>query len=74
MSALSRRSFLTGSAASFAAGSFATGPAFAQRSGIPSGEVDCVIVGAGAAGIAAARRLRESNRSFILVEASNRIG
>ena len=34
MSALSRRSFLTGSAASFAAGSFTTGPALAQRSGI----------------------------------------
>jgi monoamine oxidase len=69
MSALSRRSFLTGSAAAFTAG-----PAFAQRSGIPSGEVDCIIVGAGAAGIAAARRFREANRSFILVEASNRIG
>jgi monoamine oxidase len=74
MSSLSRRSFLTGSAASFAAGSCNTGPALAQRSGIPSGEVDCIIVGAGAAGIAAARRLREANRSFILVEASNRIG
>ena len=36
--------------------------------------MDCIIVGAGAAGIAAARRLREANRSFILVEASNRIG
>src|SRR3954465_14200914 len=69
MSALSRRGFLAGSAAAFA-----VGPAFAQRSSLPSGEVDCVIVGAGAAGIAAARRLREANRSFILVEASNRIG
>ena len=69
MSALSRRGFLAGSAAAFA-----TGPALAQRSGLPSGEVDCIIVGAGAAGIAAARRFREANRSFILVEASNRIG
>lgn len=69
MSLLSRRSFLAGSAALF------TGPAFAQR-GRPArpGEVDCIIVGAGAAGIAAARRFAAAGRSFILVEASNRIG
>jgi monoamine oxidase len=36
--------------------------------------VDCIIVGAGAAGIAAARRLAALGRSFTLVEASNRIG
>ena len=71
MSFVSRRGFLAGSAASFAAG-----PALAQRAArtaTPS-EVDCIIVGAGAAGIAAARRLRETNRSFVLIEASNRIG
>jgi monoamine oxidase len=69
MSRLSRRSFLGGSAASFAAG-----PAFGQRARPPSGEVDVIIVGAGAAGIAAARRLAAAGRSFILLEASNRIG
>ena len=74
MSRLSRRSFLAGSAASFAAG-----PAFGQRAagagaGASSGEVDCIIVGAGAAGIAAARRLSAAGRSFTLIEASNRIG
>ncbi len=69
MSVLSRRSFLAGSVAAFTAG-----PVLAQRAGLPSGEVDCIIVGAGAAGIAAARRLREANRSFVLVEASSRIG
>jgi monoamine oxidase len=75
MSRLSRRSFLAGSAASFAAG-----PAFGQRArtgasgGASAGEVDCIIVGAGAAGIAAARRLSAAGRSFTLVEASNRIG
>ena len=37
-------------------------------------EIDCIIVGAGAAGIAAARRLAAAGRSFMLVEASNRIG
>jgi monoamine oxidase len=68
-SRISRRTFLAGSAASFAAG-----PALAQRGRQPSTEVDCLIVGAGAAGIAAARKFRETGRSFILVEASNRIG
>ena len=73
MSRLSRRSFLAGSAASFAAG-----PAFGQRARTAPArapdEVDCIIVGAGAAGIAAARRLSAAGRSFTLVEASNRIG
>ena len=70
MSRLSRRGFLAGSAASFAAG-----PAFGQRGVRPApSEVDCIVVGAGAAGIAAARRLREAGRSFVVVEASNRIG
>jgi monoamine oxidase len=70
MSRLSRRTFLAGTAASFAAG-----PALAQRGRTPPApETDCIVVGAGAAGIAAARRLREAGRSFVLIEASNRIG
>ena len=69
MNRLSRRGFLAGSAASFAAG-----PAFGQRGRAGSGEVDCIIVGAGAAGIAAARRLAAAGRSFTLVEATSRIG
>jgi monoamine oxidase len=69
MSRLSRRSFLAGSAASFVGG-----PAFAQRSRTTPSEIDCIIVGAGAAGIAAARRLSAAGRSFTLVEASGRIG
>src|SRR4029079_18610154 len=39
-----------------------------------SGEVDCIVVGAGAAGIAGGRRLSAAGRSFMLIEASNRIG
>lgn len=35
---------------------------------------DVVVVGAGAAGIAAARRLRQAGRSTIVVEASDRVG
>src|SRR5664279_5110102 len=66
MSRLSRRSFLAASAA------LVTAPALS----IPSSaaEVDVIIVGAGAAGIAAARRLAAANRSFRLFEAADRVG
>ena len=65
MPRLSRRSFLAASAALVAA------PALAAPYG---GDVDVVIVGAGAAGIAAARRITAAKRSFALIEAGNRIG
>jgi monoamine oxidase len=74
ISRLTRRSFLTGS------GALAAGSAFGQRArpaaqpGSSSSEVDCLIIGAGAAGIAAARRLAAAGKSFRLIEASNRIG
>jgi monoamine oxidase len=63
---LSRRSFLAASAA------FAAGPAFGQVAA--SGAVDVVIVGAGAAGIAAARKVAATGKRVALVEASDRIG
>ena len=66
MSSLSRRSFLAASAA------FAAAPALGA---VPYGsDVDVVIIGAGAAGIAAARRVAAANRRFALIEAGNRIG
>ena len=65
MSRLSRRSFLKASAALVAA------PALGSRS--YGADVDVVIVGAGAAGIAAARRVAAAKRSFTLIEASDRI-
>lgn len=40
----------------------------------PSNDVDVLIVGAGVAGLAAAHRLRLQKRSFLLVEARDRIG
>ena len=66
MSRLSRRSFLAGSAALVAA------PALAAKA--PATDVDVVIVGAGAAGIAAARKVAAAKRSFRLFEASPRLG
>jgi monoamine oxidase len=66
MSLLSRRSFLAASAA------FAASPAFAAVSS--SGVVDVVIVGAGAAGIAAARRITAAGRRCVVVEAADRVG
>jgi phytoene dehydrogenase-like protein len=39
-----------------------------------SGDVDVAIVGAGAAGVAAARRVASAGRSYVLLEAHSRIG
>ncbi len=66
MSILSRRSFLAASAA------LAAAPALGQ---VPaSGVVDVVVVGAGAAGIAAALRIAAAKRRFVLIEARAAIG
>jgi monoamine oxidase len=66
MSNLSRRSFLAASAA------VAATPSFGATASL--GDVDVAIVGAGAAAIAAARRLAAAKRRFALIEASDRIG
>jgi len=72
MPALNRRSFLAASSAFAASPLLALDPAFGA---VPaSGEVDVVIVGAGAAGIAAARRVAAAGRRYALVEAAERIG
>src|SRR5215475_3423132 len=74
MKPLSRRLFLA-SAASAAASSALAAPRPAQTPEIPrSGWVDAVIVGAGAAGIAAARRLAAFNKRFVLLEAAPEVG
>jgi monoamine oxidase len=63
---LSRRQFMTGAAA------LAAAPALGQ---VPSsGEVDIAVIGAGAAGIAAARRIAAAGRSYALLEAMGRVG
>lgn len=66
MKALTRRSFLAASAATVAA------PAVAAPATVP--DTDVIIVGAGAAGIAAARRFSAIGRRFVLLEAADRVG
>jgi monoamine oxidase len=41
---------------------------------VQSGGIEVVVVGAGAAGIAAARRLAAAGRRFVVVEAANQVG
>ena len=66
MSAVNRRAFLAGSAV------LAAGPVLAAPAVRP--DFDVVIVGAGAAGIAAARRVAAAGRSYVVLEASDRWG
>jgi monoamine oxidase len=67
MPSLSRRSLLAASAA------LAAGPAFAAIA--PSGgSLDTIIIGAGAAGIAAARRLAAAGRRYLVIEATDHVG
>src|ERR1044072_4611124 len=63
---LNRRNFIAGSAA------LASTPALGAVSA--SGEVDVAIVGAGAAGIAAARKVAAAGRRYVLLEANDRFG
>jgi monoamine oxidase len=66
MTAINRRTFLASAAA------LAASPALGQ---VPaSGDVDVAIIGAGAAGIAAARRVAAAGRRFALIEASDHVG
>jgi monoamine oxidase len=68
---LSRRSLLAASAA------FAAGPALCPASAAitPSGgSLDTIIIGAGAAGIAAARRLAAAGRRYLVIEATDHVG
>jgi len=67
---MTRRDFLSASAA------LAVTPVLGGRAGaapLPR-EADIVVIGAGAAGIAAARRIMAANRKVIVVEATNQIG
>src|SRR5258708_13729157 len=67
---MTRRDFLSASAA------LAVTPVFTGRGAaapLPR-EADVVVIGAGAAGIAAARRIMAANRKVIVVEAASQLG
>jgi monoamine oxidase len=66
MPLLTRRSLLAGAAACIAAPSLA----LAQK----SDDIDIVVIGAGVAGIAAARRILAAKRRVVLLEAADRVG
>ena len=66
MPRLSRRSFLAASAALMASPAFAAKP--------PGEDADVIVIGAGAAGIAAARRLAAEKIRVLVFEGSDRIG
>jgi monoamine oxidase len=65
---ITRRSFLSGSAA------FAAAPILGATAAPLPRDADIVVIGAGAAGIAAARRVMAANRKVVVVEAASRIG
>jgi monoamine oxidase len=67
---MTRREFLSASAA------LAVTPALGARAwGAPlPREADIVVIGAGAAGIAAARRIQAANRRVIVIEATGQVG
>ncbi len=67
---LSRRSLLGAGAGAALAGVFA----LRRHATASRADYDVVIVGAGAAGIAAAQTLKKAGRSYVIVEALDRIG
>src|ERR1043166_10311134 len=68
---MTRRTFLSASAGLAATPVFCRARAGAAP--LPR-EADIVVIGAGAAGIAAARRIMAANRKVIVIEAANQIG
>ncbi|MDN4987674.1 FAD-dependent oxidoreductase [Bradyrhizobium arachidis] len=65
---ITRRSFLSASAA------FAAAPILRATAAPLPREADIVVIGAGAAGIAAARRVMAANRKVVVVEAASQVG
>lgn len=66
---MTRRDFLSASAACAAGMSIGR-----ARAATPPRDADIVVIGAGAAGIAAARRIQAANRTVLVLEAADRIG
>jgi len=67
---MTRRDFVSASAAA----AYATVSAAKARAAPLPREADIVVIGAGAAGIAAARRIVAANRKVIVIEATAQVG
>ena len=74
MQRFSRRSLLAGSSAFAAQQLLPAGTPLRAAPAATTGPVDVVIVGAGAAGIAAARKIAAAGRRYVLIEATDHVG
>src|SRR3954468_16730819 len=68
-----RRRLIQAGATTAAAGAVAAAPAQAKRTR-PRKKADVIVVGAGLAGLQAARKLREGGKSVLVMEAQKRVG
>src|SRR4051812_10604801 len=72
--AITRRRLIESGAAATAAGAVAATPAVAAKHTRPRKKADVIVVGAGLAGLTAARNVLKGGHSVIVMEAANRVG
>ncbi|HEX6714140.1 MAG TPA: FAD-dependent oxidoreductase, partial [Thermoleophilaceae bacterium] len=70
---VTRRTLIKSGAAGAAAGAVAASPAYAKRTK-PRKKADVIVVGAGLAGLTAARKIRAAGKSVLVMEAQARVG